>query len=111
MKKLPLLFIVYAMVLTITANAQSSTVKNISPTTFPSGIPTDKTVYGVFEGRIPCQEISRQLHVIASAACTKRKVGLLLFHDPATKQPTTYSISGMGTDNKEGNWHIIKGMP
>lgn len=111
MKKLLLFFIVCLVMLSSATYAQSSPAKKMFPTTFSSGIPADKTIYGVFEGRIPCQEISRQLHITASAACTKRKVGLFLFHDPVTNKPTTYKISGMGTDIKEGEWHIIKGMP
>lgn len=67
-------------------------------------------VYGVFEGRIPCQEIARELNLKVTTACDKRKVMLTLYKDAVTHRPGIYKIHGMGGRTGEGNWHIVKGM-
>ena len=73
-------------------------------------IPKDKPVYGVFEGRPPCQEIARQLKVSASAECIKLKWRLFLFQDK-NGQPTTYLLDGSfyREKNREGRWKISTG--
>src|SRR5688500_8546598 len=38
----------------------------------------------MFEGRTPCQELSRILQLNKGAACNKMKWGLILFRDPVT---------------------------
>jgi len=99
-------------VLNVSACAQTAMSGNQPfPTTIPAGIPTGRTVYGAFEGRIPCKEISKQLNVATSDACTKRKISILLYQDPATQSPTTFKVSGLGTAVGDGQWHILKGMP
>ena len=73
-------------------------------------IPKDKPVYGVFEGRPPCQEIARQLKVDVSRDCIKLKWRLFLFQDK-NGQPTTYLLFGSfyREESREGNWKISKG--
>ena len=93
----------------------------IKPTTFNTGVPgrllqhsTSNTqhstsVYGDFEGRIPCQEISRELNLKVSTICEKRKIALTLYLDSTTLIPTIYKIRGMGDKIRQGKWHIVKG--
>jgi len=75
----------------------------------PSGVLSSSSVFGDFEGRIPCQEIARELNMKVSAICEKRKIGLTFYQDSVTLLPTTYKIRGMGEKTGEGKWHIVKG--
>ena len=70
-------------------------------------VPVGPEIFGVFYGRTPCQELSAQLNVAASEACNKVKCRLILYQDPATKAPTTYSWKGK--TNWTGKWSIIEG--
>jgi hypothetical protein len=80
--------------------------KNVLP---PHKELKSSSIYGDFEGRIPCQEIARELNLKVSAACDKRKVAPTLYQDSITHKPTSYKIRGMGEKTGEGKWHIIKG--
>jgi hypothetical protein len=48
------------------------------------------------------------LNIDLTAACIKRKWGLILYQDSITHQPTTYKLDGLGK-KKEGRWHIVQG--
>ena len=72
-------------------------------------IPSGPAVYGIFEGRPPCQEIARQVDSPSTSACTKVKWRLIFYQDPITKQPTTYQLLGRFLP-AEGKWKIIKGI-
>ena len=76
-----------------------------------SGIEEGPSVYGVFVGRTPCQELIKDLKMGNNAACAKRKMGLTLYQDALTRQPTTYKTRGMGKWTGTGKWHIIQGTP
>lgn len=67
-------------------------------------------IYGYFEGRSPCQEITRMLNVSGKESCIKIKWQLILFQDPVTKAPTTYALGGFVARNppKTGKWAISK---
>ncbi|HKH62780.1 MAG TPA: hypothetical protein VKA49_18185 [Flavitalea sp.] len=73
-------------------------------------IQKNKPVYGVFEGRPPCQEIARQLKVNVNQDCNKLKWRLFLFQDNKG-QPTTYLLFGSfyREESREGKWKISKG--
>ncbi|MEX2272736.1 MAG: hypothetical protein WD690_14780 [Vicinamibacterales bacterium] len=58
---------------------------------------------GEFEGRTPCQEISKQLNLAVDAGCTKLKWGLTLFQDAATGRPAAYKLDG--TLYRDGRLH------
>jgi hypothetical protein len=68
------------------------------------------SVFGVFDGRTPCQGIARELGVAARPGCWKAKWRLTLFQDAATHQPTTYWLEGSlyRTDAREGSWRIVR---
>jgi hypothetical protein len=74
--------------------------------------PTGPHVFGVFDGRSPCQEIASQLNIPTTPECIKIKWRLILFQNPATHAPTTYSLDGFVFHNppKTGKWVILKGM-
>lgn len=68
-------------------------------------------IYGYFEGRSPCQEVTRLLGVPKSEDCIKIKWQLILYHDPAKRTPTTYALGGLAWRNppKLGKWAIVRG--
>jgi hypothetical protein len=71
------------------------------------------TVFGIFDGRTPCQGIARELGVAARPGCWKAKWRLTLFQDPGTRLPTTYRLEGTlyASRPREGTWRIVRGMP
>ena len=46
-----------------------------------------------------------------SAECAKRKMGLTLYQDSVTNEPTIYQTWGMGKWSGQGKWHIMHGTP
>lgn len=88
-----------------------STSNQPSQTTWRSVMASGASVYGVFAGRTPCQEFMKELKMEVRAACTKRKMGVTLYHDPVTHEPTTYETVGMGKWTGKGKWHILHGTP
>jgi hypothetical protein len=109
MKKIISLFLAGLYFFPTGAYTQTGRPANMpSQTTYSSRIPGGPSLYGVFEGKTPCLEISRELDIDVTAACTKRKWGLILYQDSITHQPTTYKLDGLGKKN-EGSWHIVQG--
>ena len=94
------------------ANAQRTVSPNLPSKSF-STIPlaTGPSVYGVFEGKSPCQSIARQLNIEVGAECIKLKWGLTLYQDSVTLKPTTYKLDGtfFRKKDREGRWHIVHG--
>lgn len=84
--------------------AQSPKITVSSQTASPA-------VYGVFAGRTPCQEFLKEYNLGENSACAKRKMGVTLYHDSATHQPTIYETWGMGKWTGKGKWHVIQGTP
>jgi hypothetical protein len=70
-------------------------------------------VFGVFEGRTPCQGIAREMRVRARPGCWKAKWRLTLFQDPRTGEPTTYEVEGTLHPHRprEGRWRIAQAAP
>jgi hypothetical protein len=105
------------------AAAQTAAADNkLSETITFHPIPGGPSVLGVFEGRPPCAGLVRQLDLPATEDCSKLKCDLTLYRDPATSQPTTYTLSVVGAGDLvktegnayrqktlSGNWTIIKG--
>jgi hypothetical protein len=69
------------------------------------------SVYGVFAGRTPCQELLKELNMGENKACAKRKMGITLYHDSITHTPTTFQTRGMGKWSGKGKWHIVNSTP
>jgi hypothetical protein len=74
-----------------------------------TGLAAGAHVYGVFVGRTPCQEFMKNLNMGERPACAKRKMGITLYQDSVTHQPTLYKTWGMGKWTGKGRWHIIQG--
>lgn len=105
--------------------AQTAMADNkISQTITFRSIPKGPAVAGVFQGRPPCQGIMQPLSLQTDAGCVKLKCSLTLYRDPATQQPTTYSLFIVGGGDVvrqggdshrektlEGKWTIAKGIP
>jgi len=86
-------------------------------------IPTGPSLFGVFQGRPPCQGIAGQLQLPTDIPCEMLKWSLILYREPLQLQPTTYSLSIVGGGDivkqeggsyrqklLEGKWAIIRGM-
>jgi hypothetical protein len=112
MKKLIPSLIICLLFSITTARGQILSTANRPSQVYPGGgIPEGPSVYGVFAGRTPCHEFMRALKLADRAACAKRKMGITLYHDPVTHQPTTYETRGMDKWSGKGKWHIIQGTP
>jgi hypothetical protein len=71
--------------------------------------PSGPDIFGAFYGRTPCQALAKMLKVEKSPDCTKAKWRMILYCDPATRQPTTYKISGLAYRDRVGKWSILRG--
>jgi hypothetical protein len=92
------------------STAQTAAADNkLSQSITSHPIPAGPSVYGVFEGRPPCQEIARQVDSPATGECAKVKWRLTLYQDSITKQPLTYQLLGRFLP-AEGKWKIMRGM-
>jgi len=74
-------------------------------------MPQGKGVYGIFEGRSPCESISRQLGAKMPADCDHLKWQLILFRDSVSLKPTTFTLTTEMFDRKPltGKWSIVYG--
>jgi len=59
-----------------------------------SPLSTGPTVYGVFEGRTPCQAVARLLARTVAPGCPKLKFRLTLYQNPENRRPTTFKLEG-----------------
>jgi hypothetical protein len=69
------------------------------------------SVFGVFEGRSPCQGIARELKIAAEVDCAKVKWRITLYQDPATLVPTRYKVESSLNRKRirEGSWSVARG--
>ena len=91
------------------AAGQTSAMDNkVSESVTFSKKPKNPGIYGVFEGRSPCEQISRQMHGGLSADVDHLKWQLSLFRDSLTTKPTTYLLTTEMFNYKPmtGNWRI-----
>lgn len=70
-----------------------------------------RAVFGIFDGRTPCQAIARELGLDPRPGCWKAKWRLTLFHDPKTRQPASYRLEGtlFKRQHRQGVWRIRRG--
>jgi len=110
MKNIILLFLVCFSLLY--SDAQILSTSNQPSQVWPGGgIATGKHVYGVFAGRTPCQQLSKELNMDANPNCAKRKMKIILYQDSITGKPTTYETKGLGKWTGKGKWIILQGTP
>jgi hypothetical protein len=92
--------------------AQTTALLNVpSKTTTRIPVAVGDSVYGVFHGRIPCQDIGTDLGIEVPANCEKLKWGFTFFYDPKTHRPTTYMLEGSLFRDvaRVGKWSIVRG--
>src|SRR5688500_15010639 len=90
-------------------DAAPETYDNVRLLPGESEKPSGPDVFGAFYGRTPCQALAKMLGVEKRPECTKVKWRLVLYCDPATRQPTTYRISGLAWRDRVGKWAILSG--
>lgn len=126
MKKFLFAWVTIAFLLVVNLlKAQTAAVDNkLSQTPTNHTIPKGPSLFGVFEGRPPCSEIAKQLQISTPSDCVKLKWVLILYQDPATLQPTTFTLTMSGAGDVvtiqgnsfrqkilNGKWTIVKGIP
>lgn len=73
---------------------------------------SNANLIGYFDGRTPCQELSKQLNEPTIPECIKIKWRLTLYKKGADTTSGTYSLEGFkfrGDNILKGEWQIIKG--
>jgi len=113
MKPLFYLLIVFIGALsTKNASAQTTAADNkISESITFRDMPKGPSVYGIFEGRSPCDAgIRRQIGGEVLAGLDHLKWQLILFQDSVTRQPTTYMLRNEMFERKPltGKWRVVK---
>jgi hypothetical protein len=109
-----LFYVLSALLLSPMVKAQTAAADNkVQPSIAFSAFPKGADVYGIFEGRTPCEEVARQLTNKVPTGCVQLKWQLILFQDSVTHQPTTYAlyIGLYGREALTGTWKIEKGIP
>jgi hypothetical protein len=111
MKNMALYLLVFFAVLSSHAQSQTVIVNRPAKNTARVPIPEGATVVGVFDGRSPCQEISKELGVNRGPECIKIKWRLILYRDSITHAPTRYHLEGFVYRNapREGKWSTTRG--
>ena len=124
MKNILTLFVVSLSCLCVNlSNSQTAAVDNkLSQSITFHAIPKGPSVYGVFQGRCPCDGIVNNLGLAVDSDCDKLKIGITFYQDSVTKKPTTYILSVVGAGDVikqgnssyrlgtiKGNWSVIKG--
>ena len=73
-----------------------------------SPLSTGAGVYGVFEGRTPCQGVAGVLARPVAPGCPKLKWRLTLYQNPDDQKPTTFKLEGTlyRSDRAEGPYSI-----
>jgi hypothetical protein len=97
--------------LTHSAKGQTAAIDNkISESITFREMPKDAAVYGIFEGRTPCFEISRQLGTNLPPDCDHLKWQLIFFRDTLTLKPTTYILTTEMFEGRplKGKWKITR---
>ncbi len=112
MKNGSLYFLLLFLALSFHAQSQTGIINRSAKNTARAAIPEGPSVFGVFDGRSPCQEIAKELGIPRGPECTKIKWRLILYRDSITHQPTRYHLEGFVYRNqpREGEWRIVRGM-
>ena len=111
MKKL-LLLLLFSAFFGHKTPGQTVPPKNIpSKTTSTKPVAEGPEVWGVFDGRVHCQQMALELNITVPENCEKLKWSFSFYQDPKTHQPTTYKLFGslFRGQAREGKWAIVKG--
>ncbi|HEY6899111.1 MAG TPA: hypothetical protein VI233_00650 [Puia sp.] len=106
---------------TVAAQTSPADNKPFQAITFRA-IPRGPSVFGVFQGRTPC-EIARWLGLTTDSYCEKLKWEVVLYRDSVTMQPVRYLLSIVGGGEVvhqyggtyrwyqvEGRWTVLKNV-
>ena len=76
-----------------------------------SPLATGAAVFGVFEGRTPCQGIAHDLSIPCPASCMKAKWRVTLYRAVGETATARYKIEGtlFRASPREGNWKMVRG--
>lgn len=94
------------------AGAQSLIAKNApSKTTSRNAIAEGPDVWGVFDGRVRCQEMAVVMKATVPGNCEKLKWSFTFYQHPTTHEPTTYMLRGslFRDQPRKGKWILTKG--
>jgi hypothetical protein len=101
---------------TLNREDEAETHVDLSATTAPeisytlAPLASGPSVFGVFEGRTPCQRIASALKIAVDSRCGKVKWRVTLYQDPRTREPTTYRVEGsLHRSAREGRWTVVRG--
>jgi hypothetical protein len=114
MKVVKNILIVILTILCGNVYSQSGNLQNVpSKTTTRVPVEEGPNVWGVFHGRVPCQEMAREMKIHVESGCEKLKWSFTFYQDPATRQLTSYKWAGSLFLDKplEGKCIVINGMP
>jgi hypothetical protein len=95
------------------AGAQSLIATNApSKTTSRNAVAEGPDVWGVFDGRVRCQEMASVMKVAVPANCETLKWSFTFYQHPGTHEPTTYVLRGSlyRDQPRKGKWVIVKGI-
>jgi hypothetical protein len=93
-----------------TLNRNPAVANSSLPTASPAAADSPKTAQVIFDGRTPCREIADIAGLSMGADCFKIKWRITLNRDPATFQPTTFTIDSTFARDKpiQGKWTETK---
>lgn len=106
------IYILLAFSLTHPVKGQTAAKDNkVSESITFSDPPRGRDIYGIFEGRTPC-DISRQLGAGVVPGCDLLKWQIIFFMDTVTMKPTTYILTTGLFERRplKGTWKITHGM-
>lgn len=113
MKKLIyLLYTCFSLLIIQGVKGQTAATDNkVSETLTYREMPKGLSVYGIFEGRTPCSEISRQLEANLPRDCDHLKWQIIFFRDSLTMKPTKYTLVTEMFERRplQGKWKITHG--
>lgn len=72
--------------------------------------PTGAEIYGIFEGRTPCNPISKQLGATVDPDCDHLKWQVIFYRDTQTLAPIAFMLTTELFDRRplKGKWEILK---
>jgi hypothetical protein len=70
-----------------------------------SALSESDSVFGIFDGRMPCAPVVTEFTGFPSQGCEKVKWTLTLHRDPVTGRPSTYVSRGTRA-TRQGSWRI-----
>lgn len=105
--------VVYSLLLNIQCTRAQQRVAENTPSKTTSRTPVDSgpAVWGVFDGRVACQDMAAELKVKVPGNCEILKWVFTFYQDPRTHQPGRYKLFGSlyREQPREGRWAIVKG--